>query len=279
MGKFLKAYDNKNQAIVPGGEGLLPLTYFNILKLNKGDSYTLKLPGFESVWVVASGNVDLRAGSDRFKDIGRRKNIWDGQADSIYVGQGHECKVTANMDGTELLIAGGKCEESHPDRHIPPSEVEMVDVGSPGTHSRRRIYHILGNKDNGRAGNLLVSELYADDGCWAGYPPHKHDTEDPPHETSFEELYHYRFNPDHGFGAQFLMYADGSADVFQTRQGDSVLLPKGYHPTVTAPGYQKYVFTILVGREQRSLVQRFHEQHKEMAGKIPGIGDMVNKFK
>ena len=138
---------------------------------------------------------------------------------------------------------------------------------------------MLGGVSNGKAGNLLVSELYADDGCWSGYPPHKHDTEDPPEETSFEELYHYRFEPESGFGAQFLMQADGSAEVFQTRQGDTMLLPKGYHPTVSAPGYRKYVFTILVGREQRSLIQRFHKQHKFLAGYIPGIGDMTNKFK
>ena len=55
----------------------------------------------------------------------------------------------------------------------------MVDVGSSETHSQRRIFHILGQNGQGRAGRLLVSELYADDGCWNGYPPHKHDTDVP----------------------------------------------------------------------------------------------------
>ena len=63
----------------------------------------------------------------------------------------------------------------------------MVEVGSVETHSRRRIFHILGQNGVGRAGRLLVSELYGDDGCWSGYPPHKHDTERAPEETDFEE--------------------------------------------------------------------------------------------
>ena len=59
----------------------------------------------------------------------------------------------------------------------------MVEVGSADTHSRRRIFHILGQNAAGRAGRLLVSELYGDAGCWSGYPPHKHDMERAPEET------------------------------------------------------------------------------------------------
>ena len=84
----------------------------------------------------------------------------------------------------------------------------MVDVGSPETKSHRRIFHILGHNGAGRSGNLLVSELYADEGCWSGYPPHKHDTDDGEVETAHEEVYHYRFNPPTGFGAQYCYEKD-----------------------------------------------------------------------
>ena len=158
----------------------------------------------------------------------------------------------------------------------------MVEVGSHDTHSRRRIFHVLGQNGAGRAGNLLVSELYGDPGCWSGYPPHKHDTERPPDETDFEEIYHYRYRPETGFGAQFRYETDGGGtvpEVVMTRHGDTFLIDRGYHPTLRAPGHEGYIFTILVGRQQRSLVQFFEPTHTHLLAKIPGIQAMRDKFK
>ena len=126
---------------------------------------------------------------------------------------------------------------------------------------------------------LLVSELYADPGCWSGYPPHKHDTDDGSTETDHEELYHYRFNPESGFGGQSV-YQDGERpQAFVTRHGDTFLLDGGYHPTVTSPGHEGYIFTILAGRSRRGLVQRFEAKHTHLMNGIPGIQGMRDKFK
>jgi 5-deoxy-glucuronate isomerase len=64
-----------------------------------------------------------------------------------------------------------------------------------------------------------------------------------------------------------------------TRHGDTFLLDRGYHPTVTSPGHEEYIFTILVGKSRRGLVQNFKEEHRYMLREIPGVQDMVNKFK
>jgi 5-deoxy-glucuronate isomerase len=154
-----------------------------------------------------------------------------------------------------------------------------VDVGSNESKCHRTIYHILGQNGRGRAGNLLVSELYCDAGSWSGYPPHKHDEENMPYESDFEETYHYRFNPENGFGGQFC-YVDGhEPEAYMTRSGDTFAFRKGYHPTVTSPGHEEYILTILVGKHQRSLVQNFEEQYRYMIENIPGITDMTDKFK
>jgi 5-deoxy-glucuronate isomerase len=183
------------------------------------------------------------------------------------------------VDETEVAVAGGLCHEAFEPFRIEPSEVEMVEVGSPETHTRRRIYHILGQNGAGRAGNLLVSELYADPGCWSGYPPHKHDEERLPEETDFQEIYHYRFRPDTGFGAQFRYAPDGQSKVVMTRHGDTFLVDKGYHPTVSSPGHAGYIFTILVGMHQRSLVQSFDPAHSHLMNSIPGLQAMRDKFR
>ena len=130
----------------------------------------------------------------------------------------------------------------------------------------------------GRAGNLLVSELYADEGCWSGYPPHKHDT-DQPGETAHQELYHWRFDPPTGFGAQLWYTAHGDASAYTTRQGDTFAFSTGYHPTVTSPYHRSYIFTILVGKTQRSLIQNFDSTYRHLMDRIPGIAAMREKFK
>ena len=49
--------------------------------------------------------------------------------------------------------------------------------------------------------------------------------------------------------------ADGDPDGFSTafvvEDGDTVLLPKGYHPVVAAPGYELHYTWALAGEERR----------------------------
>jgi 5-deoxy-glucuronate isomerase len=284
MPKLLRASDNRNAPLVEPGHGPTALCYFNLLRLRVGESATLDVPSCELLCVVLSGKADIAACAKEFKGVGRRTDIWDGPADSVYCGTCPRVTVRALRDGTEVAVAGGVCAQPFAPFRITPEEVEMVEVGSKDTHSRRRIYHILGQNGAGRAGNLLVSELYGDDGCWSGYPPHKHDTEHPPEETDFEEIYHYRYRPESGFGAQFCYeeQADATSNepqVRMTRHGDTYLIDRGYHPTVRAPGHEGYIFTILAGRHQRSLVQSFEPRHRHLMEKIPGIQAMRDKFK
>jgi len=277
--KLIPFYENKNQPIIEGKNSILPNTYFNLLKLQAGEEYNISLDGYETLIVVLKGSCDITAGTELFHEVGRRKDIWSGNADSVYAGTAGHLRIKAVKNDAELAIAGCHCNKSYGPFRISPEEVDMVDVGSNETKSRRRIFHILGQNAKGRTGNLLVSELHADEGCWSGYPPHKHDTENPPEETEFEELYHYRFNPDNGFGAQFCYLDAGEPKCYMTKNGDTFTFRKGFHPTVTSPGHKSYIFTVLVGIHQRSLIQNFDKKYRYLMDNIPGIADMRSKFK
>lgn len=279
MPDLIRCYDNNNQPIVDDSSDVLSLTYFNILHLSKGQTHHQQLRQFETVYVVLSGRCELEVNGRRFAEVGQRKDIWSGKADSVYAPPGADIQVLAVSEKAELAVAGGRCVHPYEPFRILPEAVDMVEVGSVGTNSRRCIYHILGKNADGRAGNLLVSELYADKGCWSGYPPHKHDEERGDDESAFEEIYHYRFRPDTGFGAQIAFQPDGSACAFMTRTGDTFLLDRGYHPTVTSPGHDGYIFTIIVGKQRRSLIQYFSDEHHYLMDQIPGLRDMVDKFK
>lgn len=279
MPKIIRAHDNRNRPLIDQSSELVSLSYFNVLGLAGGQEYRQRLPGFESVFVVLSGSCSFETGGLSFENVGVRKDLWSGMADSVYIPAGAEVRIRAGRGGAEISVAGGRCDTVYAPFRVRPQEVEVVEVGSAETHSRRRIFHILGHNGAGRAGNLLVSELYADPGCWSGYPPHKHDTDRGGEETGFEEIYHFRFRPENGFGIQIVFQADGTTDCFMTRSGDTVIIDRGYHPTVTSPGHAEYIFTILVGKTQRSLVQNFKEEYRHLMNAIPGIDRMREKFR
>jgi 5-deoxy-glucuronate isomerase len=270
MAKLIRAGEHRNAPIVEPGAGTLTLTYFQLLKLAAGETRTVDVPQCELLCVVLSGRADIAACAKEFHNVGHRADIWEGPADSVYCGTCPRVTIRALRDGTEVAVAGGLCEQPFAPFRIAPDEVQLEEIGSTDTHSHRRIYHILGDNAAERAGRLLVSEIYVDDGCWAGYPPHKHDKEQPPDETDFEEVYHYRFRPENGFGAQFCYDGDGTPPMtVMTQNGDTFLVDRGYHPSVVSPGYEGYIFAILVGRQQRELVPYFEPRHRHLVDDLP----------
>ena len=68
-------------------------------------------------------------------------------------------------------------------------------------------------------------------------------------------------------------------DAYQLMDRSTICIDKGYHPCAVMPGYEMYYFTILGGLRQRSLVQYFQPTHAYQVETIPGIKDMVAKFK
>ena len=113
-----------------------------------------------------------------------------------------------------------------------------------GGNATRQIVDII--RPDFAADRLLVCEVYTPAGNWSSYPPHKHDVDRPPGEVKLEEIYYYRFEHPDGFGFQRLY--DRRADRTVTvGHGDVVLVRSGYHPFVTAHGYNAYYLNVLAG--------------------------------
>lgn len=275
-------HDNQNQPIIGADHPLVPLCYFNILHLTRGQSVTSHVPGYETCIVPATGTVDIVVGGETFPAIGlRRENVWDGEPEGVYVPTGIPATMTCTTDRAEVFVAGARCDEVFPPFAIRAADIDPVQYGSDDTKTHRKIKHILGTKYHGRVGRLLVSELYTvGAGGWSGFPSHKHDTTRLPIETRHDEVYNFRFNPPHGSGLQMLQRQDGEpGDAYHIVDGSTIAIDKGYHPCCVLPGYEMYYFTILAGETQRSLVQYFQPSHADQIEKIPGIKDMIAKFK
>ena len=281
MERHVKPHDNQNQPIVDIDNPLVPNTFFNDVKLKKGQPFSYCLETHESVIVLASGTCDVTVQGIKYEKVGKRTGIFEGKPDSVYVPLGAEATVTCLTDSAEVFIAGGKYEKQLSPFRVTPEEVDIVQYGSDETKTHRKILHILGQNAEGKVGRLLVNELFTvGAGGWSGFPPHKHDENREGLETAHEEVYQYRFNPSHGFGAQFLYQKeDDFGPIFHIKNGSTIIVDKGYHPVVAAPGYEMYYFTILVGDNSRPLLQYFHPDQEYQVHTIPGLKDMIAKYK
>jgi len=275
-------YDNRNEPIVAADNAMVPLNYFNIVKLTAGETFVYDVPGYETCIVPATGRIDVRIDGFAAHDLGGRgEDVWDGEPEGVYVPTGCEAEITCRDDRTEVFIAGARFDEVLDPFAVRSDELDVVQYGSDETKTHRKIKHVLGQKQHDRVGRLLVSELYTvGQGGWSGFPSHKHDTDRLPDETRHDETYNFRFRPKYGMGVQVLQ-AEGSpiGEAYHLVDGSTICIKAGYHPCVVMPGYEMYYFTILGGLSQRSLIQYFQPTHAEQLQTIPGIMDMVAKFK
>ncbi|TLP44908.1 5-deoxy-glucuronate isomerase [Cohaesibacter sp. CAU 1516] len=275
-------HDNQNKPIVDAGHDLVPLNYFNIVKLNKGETFDYAVPGYETCIVPATGTVHVDVEGAAFDQLGNRTvDVWDGDPEGVYVPVGAKARITCLSDTTECFIAGAKFDKMLEPFDVRVADLDIVQYGSDETKTHRKIKHILGANYHDKVGRLLVSELFTvGEGGWSGFPSHKHDTDRLPDESRHDETYNFRFKPNFGSGLQMLQRVDNEpGEAYHIMDGSTVLIDKGYHPCCVLPGYQMYYFTILGGLSQRSLKQYFQPTHAEQLHTIPGIMDMVAKFK
>ncbi|MEM6371711.1 MAG: 5-deoxy-glucuronate isomerase [Pseudomonadota bacterium] len=275
-------HDNKNKPIVDVDHDLVPLNYFNIVTLRKGEVFEYAVPGYETCIVPATGTVDVDVDGAAYTALGTRTvDVWDGEPEGVYVPVGAKVRITCTSDDTETFIAGAKYDKVLEPFDVRADGLDVVQYGSDDTKTHRKIKHILGAGHHDKVGRLLVSELYTvGQGGWSGFPSHKHDTDRLPDETRHDETYNFRFRPNYGSGVQMLQREDNApGDAYHIMDRSTILIDNGYHPCAALPGYEMYYFTILGGLSQRSLKQYFQPTHAEQLHTIPGIMDMVAKFK
>ena len=275
-------HDNQNKPIVDADDPTVPLNYFNIVKLKKGQAFEYAVPGYETCIVPATGTIDVDVEGFKAGGLGGRvEDVWDGEPEGMYVPTAAKAEIVCTSDEAEIFVAGARYDKVLEAFAVRSDELDLVQYGSDETKTHRKIKHILGTKYHDRVGRLLVSELFTvGQGGWSGFPAHKHDTDNLPHETRHDETYNFRFKPNHGSGVQILQREEGvPGDAYQLMDRSTIMIDNGYHACAVMPGYEMYYFTILGGLSQRSLVQYFQPTHAYQIETIPGIKDMIAKFK
>ena len=205
--------------------------------------------------VVLSGTVSV----NDWSDLGGRTDPWSGLPDAVYLPPGTAYEIAGEG---EVAICTAPAREGAPARVLPGSAITVETRGS-GNHERTIRPILMGDE---AADSLLVCEVLTPAGHWSSYPPHKHDRDALPEESFLEETYYHRIQPPHGFAFQRVYTADGSLDESVTvRDGDTVLVPRGYHTVSAPPGYDLYYLNVMAGPKREWAVANDPEHEWVMA--------------
>ncbi len=217
---------------------------FSAHRLAPGESLEFATGRSEVCVVVLHGVVTIAAQGHAWREVGQRNSVFDDAAPyAAYVPAGEAVTVTAHTNA-EVGVASAPGSARLPARLIEPAAMKAT-VRGEGLNTRY-VRDILPQTEP--ADHLLVVEVRTPSGHSSSYPPHKHDTDDLPAESSLEETYYHRLNPPQGFAFQRVYTDDRSLDEsLAVEDHDVVLVPRGYHPVVVPWGYESYYLNVMAG--------------------------------
>lgn len=221
-------------------------------RLNAGMSWTGDTGEFEYAHVILGGVCDIETTRGTFQRVGRRPNVFAGMPYALYLPRRTQFTITALTDGFEVASCWVATDEDHPARLVTPQDSKIELRG--GANASRQINGIL--PPGFDCHRIVAVEVYTPGGNWSSYPPHKHDVhrvapDGTLLEADLEEIYFYKIDRPEGYAYQRVYNDSGTIDgLMQARNHDSVLVPEGYHPVVSAHGYTTYYLNFLAGSAQ-----------------------------
>jgi 5-deoxy-glucuronate isomerase len=196
--------------------------HYGRIIMDKGDQPVRFSDGTHETGLISlGGRATVRAGGSSFE-----LSLYD----ALYVPRNSEIEVSC-AGSCDLAEISAPVDHDYPLQFVPYAEVER----DPGLHfptgkeTYAREVNILIGK-NVQAGRIVAGVTFSKPGNWTSWPPHEH-------AEMLEEAYLYIAMPEPAWGMQFV-YTDPKSPELAVivREGDCVVMPKGYHPNVAAPG-------------------------------------------
>ena len=233
------------------GEYNMKLTKFGLIKLAKGTSYSDNTGEMEAALVLMGGNFKASGDGWEFTVTDGRQSPFTGKPHCLYMPRRTAYTIEALSD-VELAFNGSPAtRDTAKPTLIRPENTRHIEIGTRNFFRTSEI--ILDETFDSE--HFYIGEGMIPSGNWSGYPPHRHDVNNPPEELDMEETYFYRFDPKEGFGIQRVYQPDGSIDeTYTVKYNDTVAIAEGYHPLCGAPGYQMYYLWTMAGDSGRGLV-------------------------
>ena len=217
---------------------------FAVRQVAPGAPWSDATGGSECCLVLLRGACRIEFAGEAV-ELGPRRDVFSAYPHALYLPARTRFRVTA-FEPTELGDGRAPSRARLEPRLIRPGDCGFEIRG--GGNATRQIVDII--PPGFPADRLLVCEVFTPSGNWSSYPPHKHDRDRPPAEVKLEEIYYYRFAHPHAYGFQRLYdgrHGGGHDRTLTVVHGDVVLIRSGYHPFVTAYGYDAYYLNVLAG--------------------------------
>jgi 5-deoxy-glucuronate isomerase len=212
-------------SVAPGATAARYLHYGRIILGASDDPITFKNNDHETGLICLNGSARISTAGQTF-DFSRY--------DSIYIPRDSTIEVAPlGADGCDFAEISAPVANRYPLQFVAFADVRQnpklhMTAGKPP--SERDLNVLLGA--NIEAGRIMAGVTFSTPGNWTSWPPHEHG-------RMLEEAYVYIDMPAPAFGVQFVYTNAADPELVQVvREGDCVLMPKGYHPNVAAPGGQ-----------------------------------------
>jgi 5-deoxy-glucuronate isomerase len=225
----------RNISITPENSAMKHLVYGRIILDAEKPNERFSTGPLETGLICLSGECTVEAD-------GQANNL--SQYDSIYVPRDTEVVITTDSL-VDLVECSAEVEKKYPLQIVRYADVEKdssLKFKTGGASNSRTVNITLGK--NVEAGRILAGFTTSEPGHWTSWPPHEH-------ASMLEELYVYYDMPAPAFGVQFV-YTNPDEPEFigVVRDGDAVIMPKGFHPNVSVPGHPiNFVWLMAAHRE------------------------------
>ncbi|GHO46110.1 5-deoxy-glucuronate isomerase [Ktedonospora formicarum] len=268
----MRQYDASNLIVHPGKEHdsnlIVEVTpevagwdylHFQVQRLETGNMWSFATEERELALVVLSGRLQVESSRGQWAHIGERESVFQGLPSALYLPRQTRLQVRAETN-CEYAIILAPTEQDHAPRLITPRDITTEIRG--GDNATRQINGII--PPGFPCQRLVVVEVYTPGGNWSSYPPHKHDihkegTDGSVVEADLEEVYFYKLDRPEGYAYQRI-YTDPESPLHRAgnpidalimaRDNDAVMVPEGYHPVASPPGYTTYYLNALAGSAQ-----------------------------
>ena len=226
----------RHHAVTPENSSMKHLVYGRIILDTEEPRVAFSTGTYETGLICMAGGCTVRANGESYRIEHR---------DSIYIPRDTEVEI--ETDGhVDLVECSAEVEGQYPLQVVRFSDIERdpalrFQTGGPST--TRTINIALGK--NVQAGRIVAGFTSSEPGHWTSWPPHEH-------ASMLEELYVYYDMPAPAFGVQFVYTnPDEPEFVGVVRDGDAVVMPRGFHPNVSVPGHRiNFVWLMAAHRER-----------------------------
>jgi len=252
--------------------------FFQARRLATGQGWSFSTGENELALVNFTGVYSVTSNRGEWHGIGGRANVFTGAAHALYLPRHTDFTITAEQGGN-FAVTWVSTDEDHDPWLIKPEDVPISIRG--GDNASRQINDLL--PPGSPVHRLVLVEVYTPSGNWSSYPGHKHDVHIEKNgkliEADLEEVYFYKIDKPQGFAYQHV-YTDENSPLHQAgypidalvcaKDNYAILVPEGYHPVTSRPGYTTYYLNVLAGSAQ-SLANQDDPNDTWVKGSYTGV--------